>query len=106
MKKPFAALALAAGLATISLPAFANEDPEFGKKQPVRMTDGQLGEITAGALVKTKKTIVHTEGSYVKVEIEADGAFITVDIRFNGKRHHNSKPKFHNGKHARKPSRA
>lgn len=48
MKKQLIALALAAGLSAVSLPAFAEQDQPTEKKQPVKMTDQEMDNVTAG----------------------------------------------------------
>ena len=51
MKKQLIALTLALGLGSISIPAFAGQDELGDRKQPVKMTDQQMDDVTAGAIV-------------------------------------------------------
>jgi hypothetical protein len=51
MKKQLIALTLALGLGSISIPAFAGQDELGDTKQPVKMTDQQMDEVTAGAIL-------------------------------------------------------
>jgi|SwirhisoilCB2_FD_contig_31_26162475_length_350_multi_48_in_0_out_0_1 hypothetical protein len=48
MKKQLIALTLAAGLSAVSLPAFAEQDQPVEKKQPVKMTEQEMDNVTAG----------------------------------------------------------
>jgi hypothetical protein len=50
MKKQLIALTLALGLGSTSIPAFAGQDELGEKKQPVKMTDQQMDDVTAGAI--------------------------------------------------------
>ena len=51
MKKQVTVLALAAGLSTFSLPAFAEQD-EANRQTVNKMTEEQMDEVTAGLFVK------------------------------------------------------
>jgi hypothetical protein len=51
MKKQLIALTLALGLGSASIPAFAGDDDLGDKKQPVKMTDQQMDDVTAGAIL-------------------------------------------------------
>ena len=51
MKKQLVALMLALGLGSASIPAFAGQDEPGERKQPVKMTDHEMDEVTAGAIV-------------------------------------------------------
>lgn len=51
MKKQLIALTLALGLGSTSIPAFAGQDELGDRKQPVKMTDQQMDDVTAGAIV-------------------------------------------------------
>ena len=50
MKKQLIALTLALGLGSTSIPAFAGQDEIGERKQPVKMTDQQMDDVTAGAV--------------------------------------------------------
>lgn len=50
MKKQLIALTLALGVCSTSIPAFAGQDELGEKKQPVKMTDQQMDDVTAGAI--------------------------------------------------------
>ena len=48
MKKQLIALTFAVGLSAVSLPAFAEQGQPTEKKEPVKMTDQEMDNVTAG----------------------------------------------------------
>lgn len=72
MRKSLIALTLAAGLSAISLPAFAEQNQPTEKKQPVRMTDQQMDDVTAGALVNVVTNLRNTRRTTVNLDLDLD----------------------------------
>lgn len=56
MKKQLIALTFAVGLSAVSLPAFAEQGQPTEKKEPVKMTDQEMDDVTAG-LVALKLSV-------------------------------------------------
>jgi hypothetical protein len=92
MKKQLTVLTLAAGLSAISVPAFANLDQPTEKTQPVRMTEQQLDDVTAGALVKVVTILRNVRNT--DVDIDVNTSVLTV-ASSKGKKHDGKK---HDGK--------
>ena len=92
MIKQLTALTLAAGLCGISSPAFANLDQLIEKTQPVKMTEQQLDDVTAGALVKVVTNLRNVRNT--DVDIDVDTSILTL-ASSKGKKHDMKK---HDGK--------
>jgi hypothetical protein len=92
MKKQLTALTLAAALCGISSPAFANLDQPTEKTQPVRMTEQQLDDVTAGALVNVVTRLRNVRNTIV--DIDVDTSVLTL-ASSKGKKHDMKK---HDGK--------
>lgn len=100
MKKQLTALTLAAGLSAISFPAFASLDEPTDKTEPVRMTDQQLDEITAGALINVVTRLRNVQ--FTDVDVNVNTAILTLasSKKHDGKKHDGKKydMKKHDGK--------
>jgi hypothetical protein len=91
MKKQLTALTLAAALCGISSPAFANLD-QLTDKTPVKLTEQQLDDVTAGALVNVVTRLRNVRNTIV--DIDVDTAVLTF-ASSKGKKHDMKK---HDGK--------
>ena len=98
MKKQLTALTLAAALCGISSPAFANLDQLTEKTQPVKMTEQQLDDVTAGAFVNihtvTITNLRNVRNTEVDIDVDVDSTVLTL-ASSKGKKHDMKK---HDGK--------
>ncbi len=92
MKKQLTALTLAAALCGISSPAFANLDQLTEKTQPVKLTEQQLDDVTAGALVNVVTRLRNVRNTIVDIDVNT--AVLTF-ASSKGKKHDMKK---HDGK--------
>jgi hypothetical protein len=92
MKKQLTALTLAAALCGISSPAFANLDQPTEKTQPVKMTEQQLDDVTAGALVNVVTRLRNVRNTIVDIDVDTT---VLTFASSKGKKHDMKK---HHGK--------
>jgi hypothetical protein len=73
MKKMLTVLALATGFNSFSLPALPEQDEAMQTRQPIKMTDQELGEVTTGEWVKLVVDTRNTRRKRMDVDIDPSG---------------------------------